>query len=91
MQRLIYRGRRAVIDESLPETVCLMLQELGPTYVKLGQVISSRTEILPPAWQVTLSKLQDTVTPFPYEEVQRIITRELARSTGRHCPTVSRS
>jgi ubiquinone biosynthesis protein len=82
MQRLIYRGRRAVIDESLPETVCLMLQELGPTYVKLGQVISSRTEILPPAWQGALSKLQDTVAPFPYEEVERIITRELGAPPG---------
>jgi ubiquinone biosynthesis protein len=78
MQRLIYSGKkRAVIDESLPETVCLMLQELGPSYVKLGQVISSRTEILPPAWQGALSKLQSTVAPFPYEDVQRIITREL--------------
>jgi ubiquinone biosynthesis protein len=77
MQRWIFRGRRVVINESLPETVCWMLQELGPTYVKLGQVISSRTEILPRAWQEALSKLQDTVAPFPYDEVERIITSEL--------------
>lgn len=77
MQRLIYRGKRVVIDESRPETVRLMLQELGPTYVKLGQMASSRSGMLPDAWLESLSKLQSAVDPFPYEEARRIITREL--------------
>ncbi len=58
---------------SLPERVRLMLTDLGPTYVKLGQVLSSRTDLLPDEWIVELSKLQDDVSPFPYDAVQKII------------------
>jgi len=56
-QRLIYPHKRVVIEESAPETVRLMLQELGPTFVKLGQMAASRSEILPPEWQAELSLL----------------------------------
>ena len=54
-QRLIYPNQQVVIEESAPETVRLMLQELGPTFVKLGQMAASRSEILPPEWQAGLA------------------------------------
>jgi predicted unusual protein kinase regulating ubiquinone biosynthesis (AarF/ABC1/UbiB family) len=53
------------------------LEAMGPTFIKLGQLLSSRTDLLPPAHIEALSKLQDSVAPFPYAEVERIITREL--------------
>lgn len=76
-QRLIYPNKRVVIEENPPETVRLMLQELGPTFVKLGQMAASRSEILPPEWQEELSLLHAEVDPFPSDEVERIITQEL--------------
>ncbi|NTU80666.1 MAG: hypothetical protein HGA45_15035 [Chloroflexales bacterium] len=77
MQRLLYRGAPVVSTTSVPEIVRLLLQDLGPTYVKLGQVIASRTEMLPPPWQRELSRLHSSVDPFPYAEARRIITEEL--------------
>jgi putative membrane protein len=51
MQRIIYRDKEIVTEENAPRMVRLMLQDLGPTYVKLGQMIASRSEILPPEWE----------------------------------------
>jgi ubiquinone biosynthesis protein len=77
MQRLLYPRQRVVTTDHLPEVVRLLLQELGPTYVKLGQVLSSRTDLLPEAWQHELSHMQSQVEPFSYAQVQRTIRREL--------------
>jgi ubiquinone biosynthesis protein len=62
---------------STPAKVRLMLQELGPTYVKLGQIASSRSELLSPEWVEELSKLQSSARPFPYDEVRAAIIEEL--------------
>jgi ubiquinone biosynthesis protein len=62
---------------SLPQRVRLMLQELGPTFVKLGQILSSRSDLLSTDWIEELSKLQDSVPPFSFEEAQEIIEEEL--------------
>jgi len=61
------RGRR------LRET----LDELGPTFVKFGQLLSTRPDIVPPDILVELQKLQDDVTPIPYGDVERVIREEL--------------
>lgn len=78
-QRLIYRRRQVLIDQPPAAKVRLMLQELGPTFVKFGQMVASRSEILPADWQAELEKLQDDVAPFPYREVKEIIRRELGK------------
>jgi ubiquinone biosynthesis protein len=62
---------------STPAKVRLMLQQLGPTYVKVGQMVSSRADVLPEAWRTELDKLQNTVPPFPYDQVSAIVTSEL--------------
>ncbi|MBX2997628.1 MAG: phage holin family protein [Caldilineaceae bacterium] len=62
---------------STPTKVRLLLQELGPTYVKFGQMVSTQAENLPEEWAVELARLQNTVSPFPYEEVRAIIAQEL--------------
>lgn len=53
--------------------------ELGPTFVKLGQLLSTRPDIMPPAYIEELEKLQDKVTPISYDEVQKVLTRELGQ------------
>ncbi|MBL8147402.1 MAG: AarF/ABC1/UbiB kinase family protein, partial [Anaerolineae bacterium] len=60
-----------------PAKVRMMLQELGPTYVKIGQIASSRSELLPLEWVEELSKLQSSARPFGYEEVRATIIAEL--------------
>jgi ubiquinone biosynthesis protein len=54
-----------------------MLDELGPTFVKFGQLLSTRPDLLPPEFIEELRLLQDAVSPFPYEDVQRVIREEL--------------
>ena len=53
------------------------LEKLGPTFVKLGQVLSARPDFLPPAYLEALARLQDKVKPFPFPDVQRIVEEEL--------------
>ncbi|NPV07692.1 MAG: AarF/ABC1/UbiB kinase family protein [Anaerolineae bacterium] len=62
---------------SAPERARLMLEELGVSYVKLGQIMASRSDLLPAEWVSELSRLQDDVAPFPYEQVRQIIVDEL--------------
>jgi ubiquinone biosynthesis protein len=60
-----------------PEDLANDLEKMGPTFVKLGQILSSRADLLPDAYLKALSRLQDNVKPFPYEEVEEVVTREL--------------
>jgi ubiquinone biosynthesis protein len=54
-----------------------MLDELGPTFVKFGQLLSTRPDIVPPDILVELQALQDDVRPFPFEDVERVIREDL--------------
>ncbi len=53
------------------------LEELGPTYIKLGQLLSTRFDLLPPAYTSALARLQDDAEPFDYETVAEIVEEEL--------------
>jgi predicted unusual protein kinase regulating ubiquinone biosynthesis (AarF/ABC1/UbiB family) len=53
------------------------LEQLGPTFVKLGQLLSTRVELLPPAYIEALARLQDKVEPFSFAEVEKTVTDEL--------------
>jgi ubiquinone biosynthesis protein len=53
------------------------LENLGPTFIKLGQLLSTRGDILPQPYLDALERLQDQIEPFPYEEVERIVSSEL--------------
>ena len=61
----------------LPEQLADDLEAMGPTYVKLGQVLSSRPDLLPDAYLKALTRLQDKVKPFSFEEVEEIVHSEL--------------
>jgi ubiquinone biosynthesis protein len=60
-----------------------MLDELGPTYVKFGQVLSTRPDIVPPDIIAELRGLQDDVRPFPFADVERVIREELGQPIER--------
>jgi ubiquinone biosynthesis protein len=60
-----------------------MLDELGPTFVKFGQLLSTRPDVVPPDIVAELRALQDDVRPFPYADVERTIQEELGQPVGR--------
>jgi ubiquinone biosynthesis protein len=60
-----------------------VLDELGPTFVKFGQLLSTRPDIAPPDIIAELRGLQDDVTPFPFEEAEKVIEQELGNSIER--------
>ena len=62
---------------SRAEHVRMVLEELGPTAVKLGQILSTRPDLLSPAFQRELEKLQDSAMPVPYDDVRRAVVEEL--------------
>jgi ubiquinone biosynthesis protein len=68
-----------VTEQDLPTHFRQALEELGPTFVKLGQVLSTRPDLLPPAYVTELSKLRDAVPPVPWEAIGTIIAEELGR------------
>jgi ubiquinone biosynthesis protein len=76
VQRWIY-GEKSHSDLTAPQKVRILLQDLGPTYVKIGQMASSRPELLPAEYTAELAKLQSTVRPFPYDQVVEVFKREL--------------
>ena len=53
------------------------LEKLGPTFIKLGQLLSTRPDLLPPAYMEALTRLQDDVEPFSFAEVEQIVSSEL--------------
>jgi ubiquinone biosynthesis protein len=60
-----------------------MLDELGPTFVKFGQLLSTRPDIVPPDIVAELRGLQDQVRPFPFADIERVIREELGQPVER--------
>ncbi len=72
-------GTSAMVKRSQWERVRLVLEELGPTFIKIGQLLSTRPDVVPEALIDELRKLQETVPPVPFSEVQSIIEEGLER------------
>jgi len=77
MQRWIWGVPKILAPIPTPVKVRMMLEELGPTYVKMGQIVSSQSSVIPPEWGVELDRLQSSVAAFPSEQVQEVIYEEL--------------
>ncbi len=76
--QFLSRERRAQVERlSTPERIRLVLEELGPTFIKLGQVLSTRPDLVPADIVDELAKLQQHVPPFPFEQVRTIVEEEL--------------
>ncbi len=60
-----------------PVRIRMAMEELGPTFIKLGQILSTRADIVPTEYIIELSKLQDDVPTFPFAEVLSIVEKEL--------------
>ncbi len=69
--------------QTAPFRVRQMLEELGPTFVKLGQILSTRPDLIPFPYLQELEKLQDQVSPIPGEKIQQVVEEELKGSLSK--------
>ncbi len=67
---------RGILHGLTPQSLRQILEDLGPTYVKLGQVMSMRSDILPQEYCTELEKLRATVQPVPFSEAEKVIRQE---------------
>ncbi len=77
LQWISKKPREPVEKLSRAERVRMAFEELGPTYIKLGQALSTRPDLIPMEFIRELSKLQDDVPPFPFDQAKGIIEKEL--------------
>jgi predicted unusual protein kinase regulating ubiquinone biosynthesis (AarF/ABC1/UbiB family) len=81
--------RAAPVEAPSPDAEDLArdLEALGPTYIKLGQILSTRADLLPGPFIEALERLQDAVEPFPFEQAKEIVERELGVRISKAFPT----
>ncbi|NKB62484.1 MAG: ubiquinone biosynthesis regulatory protein kinase UbiB [Gammaproteobacteria bacterium] len=82
--RFIPGSRKAKRDLPRGERLCLALEELGPVFIKFGQVLSTRPDLLPMDIASSLTRLQDRVPPFPGDEAKSIIEEAFGDSLDQH-------
>jgi ubiquinone biosynthesis protein len=78
--QMISRNRGARVERlTRPQRIRMAFEELGPTYIKLGQILSTRPDLIPMEFIQELSKLQDDVPAFPFKEVCKVVESEFGR------------
>ncbi|MBN2516477.1 MAG: AarF/ABC1/UbiB kinase family protein [Deltaproteobacteria bacterium] len=82
MQMVSKKRRERVETLTREERIRMILEELGPTFVKLGQILSTRPDLIPVSLIRELSKLQDEVPPFPASQAKAIVETELNAPVG---------
>jgi predicted unusual protein kinase regulating ubiquinone biosynthesis (AarF/ABC1/UbiB family) len=65
------------------EQLAADVERLGPTYIKLGQLLSTRPDVVPPAYAQALARLQDRCEPLPFEQVETVLAEELGLVASR--------
>jgi len=65
------------------EQLAADVERLGPTYIKLGQLLSTRPDVVPPAYAQALARLQDRCEPLPFEQVENVLAEELGLVASR--------
>ncbi|GAW91816.1 ABC1 kinase family protein [Calderihabitans maritimus] len=73
------KEREETAKLSAPERMVLVLEELGPTFIKLGQILSTRADLLPESYTRALARLQDKVPPVEHSRVVKVIEEELGK------------
>ncbi len=74
-----YRTKRGLEKKEAPTRLREAFEELGPTFIKLGQLLSTRPDLIPEAYVDELTRLQDNVHPISFDVVKEVIEKELER------------
>ena len=91
------RGNKIARDYGTHQRIKMLLEDLGPTFVKLGQILSTRPDLMGEELSTELAKLQDSVEPFSYEEVEELFKEEFGKPINfffrsfEHAPVASAS
>ncbi|MDJ0514015.1 MAG: AarF/UbiB family protein [Methyloceanibacter sp.] len=72
---------------SAPERLRMVCEELGPTFIKMGQILSTRPDLLSRPYVLELRKLQDHVSEIPFEAVKKVVEKEMGRELKEIFPT----
>lgn len=88
--KLRKRGQPEAPKPSRPRRVRRTLEDLGATFVKLGQLLSTRADLLPPEYITELAKLQDQVPPCPFEQIRAVIETDLGGDLSTHFASFER-
>jgi ubiquinone biosynthesis protein len=78
--RPIRKGAEELKHLTTAERLRRAFEELGPTFIKFGQILSCRPDLLPPEFITQMSKLQDSVPPFPYADARALIETQLGKA-----------
>ncbi|AGF78182.1 putative unusual protein kinase [Desulfocapsa sulfexigens DSM 10523] len=69
-------GNQVDASISRPVRMRLILEELGPTYIKLGQILATRPDLIPPEWAQEFKLLQDNCSQVPFSEIEEVLVQE---------------
>src|ERR1700684_2922579 len=78
----VEKGEEEKRHFSIHERARLVLQDLGPSFIKLGQIVSTRGDVLPPELITELKKLQDDVPGVPFEQIKEVVEASLGAPLG---------
>ena len=79
IHKSLQSGNRLAKSTIGPTHLRMALEELGATFIKLGQILSTRSDLLPPEYQTELARLQDAASPVAPDVVRQVVTAELGR------------
>jgi len=71
------KGVEELVQLNTPQRIRRALEEMGPTFIKLGQILATRVDLFPPDWIAEFEKLQDQVPPLPFEHLQAQLEEDL--------------
>lgn len=77
--KIPYKVKKVLLKGTRAERLRLAIEELGPTFIKFGQLLSVRADILPKEIISELTKLQDEVRPLPFDEIKRVVESEFKK------------
>ncbi len=77
LEEVLTRQEQTANPAANADELATDLEKLGPTFIKLGQLLSTRPDFIPPAYLTALSRLQDNCAVFPFTEVEQIVVTEL--------------
>ena len=69
-----------ILNDRSPKNIRKIIEELGPTFIKIGQILSTRVDLIPDAYTKELAKLRSNVTPLPFDEIKKRSVKHFSKN-----------